>query len=164
MFETSGITDAMDKSTWQKFALSFAAGCLVTILIYNMLLIPSAKRAAAESAEKAAQLKLSAELAKNPVGVQLEARRSRCRLQPKSATSVEPSLIAKRSSTTTASSSTPAKSGSSPSMWNRSRSGTTLSVTHTTTRRPSARLSTSILSGNSQHERGYQCRIRGLSA
>ena len=40
----------------------------------------------------------------------------------------------------------------------------TLSVTHTTTRRPSARLSASILSGNSQHERGYQCRIRGLSA
>jgi len=37
-----------------------------------MLLIPSAKRAAAESAEKAAKQKLSAELAKNPVQAQLE--------------------------------------------------------------------------------------------
>ena len=70
MFETSGTTDVLEKSPWQKYVLWFAAGCLVTILIFYMLLIPSAKRAAAESAEKAAQQKLSAELAKNPVQAQ----------------------------------------------------------------------------------------------
>jgi hypothetical protein len=72
MFETSGTTDVREKSPWQKYVLSFAAGCFVTILIFYMLLIPGAKRAAAESAEKAAQQKFSAELAKNPVEAQLE--------------------------------------------------------------------------------------------
>ncbi|HKN73492.1 MAG TPA: hypothetical protein VJX30_20835 [Terriglobales bacterium] len=72
MFETSGTTDVMEKSPWQKCVLWFAAGCFVTILILYMLVIPSAKRAAAESAEKAAKQKLSAELAKNPVQAQLE--------------------------------------------------------------------------------------------
>jgi len=72
MFETSGITDVLEKSLWQKYVLWFAAGCLVTILIFYMLLIPGVKRAAAESAERAAQQKFSAELTKNPVEVQLE--------------------------------------------------------------------------------------------
>jgi hypothetical protein len=72
MFETSGTTDVMEKSPWQKNLLWFAAGCFVTILIFYMFLIPSAKRAAAGSAEKAAQQKFSAELAKNPVEAQLQ--------------------------------------------------------------------------------------------
>jgi hypothetical protein len=72
MFETSGTTDVLEKSPWQKYVLWFAAGCFVTILIFYMLLIPGAKRAAAESAGKAAQQKFSAELAKNPVEAQLE--------------------------------------------------------------------------------------------
>jgi hypothetical protein len=76
MFETSGITDLMEKSSWQKYVLWFAAGCFVTILIFYMLLIPGAKRAAAESAEKAALQKFSAELAKNPVEVQLESTKA----------------------------------------------------------------------------------------
>jgi len=71
MFETGGTTDVLEKSPWQKYALRFVAGCLVTILIFCMLLIPSAKRAAAESVEKAAQQKFSVELAKNPVVAQL---------------------------------------------------------------------------------------------
>ena len=72
MFETSGTTDVLEKSPWQKHVLWFAAGCFVTMLIFYMLLIPAAKRAAAESAEKAVQQKFSAELAKNPVEAQLE--------------------------------------------------------------------------------------------
>jgi hypothetical protein len=72
MFETSGTTDVMEKGPWQKYLLWFAAGCLVTTLIFYMLLIPSVKRAAAESAEKTAQRKFTAELAKNPVAAQLE--------------------------------------------------------------------------------------------
>jgi len=76
MFETSGITDVMEKSPWQKYALWFAAGCIVTILIFYMLLIPSAKRAAAESAETTAQQNFSAELAKNPVDAQLESTKA----------------------------------------------------------------------------------------
>jgi len=76
MFETSGITDLMEKSSWQKYVLWFAAGCFITILIFYMLLIPGAKRAAAESAEKAALQKFSAELAKNPVEVQLESTKA----------------------------------------------------------------------------------------
>ena len=72
MFETSGITDVLEKSPWQKYVLWFAAGCFVTILIFYMFLIPGAKRAAAESAEKAVQKKFSAELRKNPVEAQLE--------------------------------------------------------------------------------------------
>jgi len=76
MFETSGITDVMEKSPWQKYALWFAAGCFVTILIFYMVLIPGAERTAAESAEKAAQQKFSAELAKNPVAVQLESTKA----------------------------------------------------------------------------------------
>ena len=76
MFETSGTTDVMEKSPWQKYVLCFAAGCFVTILIFYMLVIPAAKRAAAESAEKAAQQKFSAELAKNPVEAQLESAKA----------------------------------------------------------------------------------------
>lgn len=76
MFETSGITDLMEKSSWQKYVLWFAAGCFVTILVFYMLLIPGAKRAAAESAEKAALQKFSAELAKSPVRVQLESMKA----------------------------------------------------------------------------------------
>jgi len=76
MFEASGITDVMEKSPWQKYALWFAAGCFVTILIFYMVLIPGAERTAAESAEKAAQQKFSAELAKNPVAVQLESTKA----------------------------------------------------------------------------------------
>jgi len=72
MFETSGTTDVMEKSPWQKYVLWFVAGCVVTIGIFYTLLIPSAKRAAAASAEKVAQQKFSAELAKNPVEAQLE--------------------------------------------------------------------------------------------
>jgi hypothetical protein len=71
MFETSGTTDVMEKSPWQKYALWFAAGCIVTILIFYMFLIPGAKRAAAESAENAARQKFSLELAMNPVETQL---------------------------------------------------------------------------------------------
>jgi hypothetical protein len=41
-----------------------------------MVLIPGAERTAAESAEKAAQQKFSAELAKNPVAVQLESTKA----------------------------------------------------------------------------------------
>jgi hypothetical protein len=85
MFETGGTTDVLEKSPWQKYALRFVAGCLVTILIFCMLLIPSAKRAAAESVEKAAQQKFSVELAKNPmVASNWGARRPHCRLKPKS--------------------------------------------------------------------------------
>ena len=76
MFETTGITDVMEKSPWRKYVLWFAAGCLVTILIFYLLLIPDAKSAAAESAEKAEQQKFSAELAKNPVEVQLESTKA----------------------------------------------------------------------------------------
>jgi hypothetical protein len=72
MFETSGITDVMEKSPWRKYALWFAAGCIVTILIFYLFLIPGAKRAAAESAEKAAQQNFAAELAKNPLEAQLD--------------------------------------------------------------------------------------------
>jgi len=72
MFETSGTTDVMEKSQWHKYVVWFAAGCFVSILIFWMLVIPSAKRAAAQSAEKAAQQKFSAELAKNPLESQLE--------------------------------------------------------------------------------------------
>lgn len=71
MFETSGTNDVMEKTFWQKYVLVFAAGSFVTGLIFNVLLIPGARRAATESAEKAAQQKFSAELAQNPVGVQL---------------------------------------------------------------------------------------------
>jgi hypothetical protein len=76
MFETSGTTDVMEKSSWQKYVLWFAAGCVVTILIFYMFLIPMAKHAAAASAEKAAQEKFSAELAKNPVEAQLESTKA----------------------------------------------------------------------------------------
>jgi len=72
MFETSGITDVMERSPWQRYALWFAAGCLVTIGIFSVFVLPYAKRTAAESAEKAAQQKFSAELAKNPLEAQLE--------------------------------------------------------------------------------------------
>jgi len=72
MFETSGTVDVMEKSPWQKYVLFFAAGCVVTILIFHLLLVPVAKRAAANSAEKAAQQRFSAELEKNPLDAQLQ--------------------------------------------------------------------------------------------
>ena len=72
MFETSGTTDVLEKSQWHKYTLWFAAGCLVTSLMIYMLVIPTVRR----SAEKAAQQKFSAELAKNPVEGQLESTKA----------------------------------------------------------------------------------------
>ena len=71
MFETGGSRDAMEKVLWQKYVLCFAAGSFVTMLIFNLFLMPSAKRAAAESAEKEAQQKFSADLARNPLEARL---------------------------------------------------------------------------------------------
>ena len=76
MFETSGITDVMERAPWQRYALWFAAGCFVTILIFYVFVLPYAKRNAAESAEKAAQQKFSAELGKNPLEAQLESAKA----------------------------------------------------------------------------------------
>jgi hypothetical protein len=76
MFETSGTTDVMEKSSWKKYFLCFATGCFVTILIVYIFLIPIVKRAAAESAEKTAQQKFSAELARNPIEAQLESTKA----------------------------------------------------------------------------------------
>ncbi|MGO9865263.1 MAG: hypothetical protein ACLPLR_16770 [Terriglobales bacterium] len=71
MFETSGTTDVMEKGPWRDYMLWFAAGCLVTVLIFYIFVIPIAKRGAAESAEKAAKQKFSLELAMNPLDAQL---------------------------------------------------------------------------------------------
>jgi hypothetical protein len=76
MFETSGTTDVIEKGPWQKYLFWFAAGCLVATLIFFMFLMPSAQRAAAASAERAAQQKFAAELAKNPVEAQLESTKA----------------------------------------------------------------------------------------
>jgi len=76
MFETSGTTDFIEKSPWHKNVIWFVAGCFVTVLFFYMFLIPSARRAAAESAEKKAQQKFAAELAKNPVEAQLESTKT----------------------------------------------------------------------------------------
>jgi hypothetical protein len=73
MFETS---DLMEKTQWQKYALCFAAGCLLTTLISYVFVTPVVKRAAARSAEKAALLKFNAELEKNPVQAQLESTKA----------------------------------------------------------------------------------------
>jgi len=72
MFETSETTDVLEQSPWPKYALWFAAGCLVTTLIFGLFVIPPVRRAAAESARRAAQQKFSAELAKNPLEAQLQ--------------------------------------------------------------------------------------------
>jgi len=69
MFETN---DVMEKTQWQKYALSFAAGCLITILVSYVFVTPVVKRVAARSAEKAALQKFNAELEKNPLQTQLE--------------------------------------------------------------------------------------------
>jgi len=71
MFETSDTTEVIESTPWLKYLLSFVAGAFLTILIFNVLIIPSAKRAAARSAERAAQQKFTAELAKNPLEAQL---------------------------------------------------------------------------------------------
>jgi len=71
MLEDGETGDVLEKSPWQIYVLWFAAGCVMTSLMFYMFLLPSAKRAAARSAEKAAQQKFSAELAKNPVEAQL---------------------------------------------------------------------------------------------
>jgi hypothetical protein len=72
MFETSGTVDVIEKSYGYKFVLWFVAGCVVTALIFTSFVMPHAKRAVVASAEKAAQQKFSAELAKNPLDAQLE--------------------------------------------------------------------------------------------
>jgi hypothetical protein len=73
MFETN---DLMEKSQWQKYALCFAAGCLVTTLISYVFVTPVVKRVAARSAEKSALQKFNAELEKNPVQAQLESTKA----------------------------------------------------------------------------------------
>ena len=71
MFETSGTTDVLEKSTWQKYALWFAAGCFITALAFYAFVIPAVKRASGRSAQRAAQQKFTAELAMNPLQSQL---------------------------------------------------------------------------------------------
>jgi hypothetical protein len=75
MFETHETTDetsdGMEKRLWQGYVLAFAVGCFVTFLIFYWFVLPSARRAAADSAEKATQQKFLADLAKNPLGAQL---------------------------------------------------------------------------------------------
>jgi hypothetical protein len=71
LFETSEGSDVMEKTLWQAYVLAFAVGCFVTFLFFYFFLIPGAKHAAAEAADKAAQQKFSADLARNPVAVQL---------------------------------------------------------------------------------------------
>jgi hypothetical protein len=73
MFQTDDTTN-MENGAWQKYLLVFAAGSFVTGLIFNTFLIPTAKRVAAESAEKAAQQKFSADRARNPVEIQLSTK------------------------------------------------------------------------------------------
>jgi len=70
MFE-SNETDVIEKPLWQGYVLAFAIGCFITFLMFYGLVLPGAKRAAAESADKAAQQKFSDDLAKNPLGAQL---------------------------------------------------------------------------------------------
>ena len=67
MFETSGTTDLMEKSLWQAYVLAFAVGCFVTFLVFYFFVVPNAKQAA----EKAAQQRFSADLARNPLDAQL---------------------------------------------------------------------------------------------
>jgi hypothetical protein len=76
MFEPGETADVLEKSLWQKYALSFAVGCIVTTLIFGLFVIPAVKHAAAESARKAAQQRFSAELAKNPLEAQLESTKA----------------------------------------------------------------------------------------
>jgi len=76
MFETSGTNDVMEKSGWQKYVLSFAAGCFATTVIFGLFVIPAVKRAAVKSGERVAQQKFTAELAKNPVEAQLESTKA----------------------------------------------------------------------------------------
>lgn len=76
MFETSGTIDVMEKSPLPKYVLAFAAGCLATILIFYMFLIPAATRTAAASAEKATRQKFSDELAANPLDAQLQSTKA----------------------------------------------------------------------------------------
>jgi hypothetical protein len=72
MFETSETTEeVIEKSPWQAYVLAFAIGCFVTFLVFYFVLIPGARRSAAASAEKAAQQRFAAELAKNPLEAQL---------------------------------------------------------------------------------------------
>lgn len=76
MFDTSETTEGMEESAWRKNLLWFAAGCVVTILISYLFVIPAAKRAAADAAAKSAQQKFSAELEKNPLSAQLESTKA----------------------------------------------------------------------------------------
>lgn len=76
MFETSESTDVLEPSPWPKYALWFAAGCLVATLIFGLFVVPSVRHAVAESARKAAQQKFSAELAKNPLDAQLDSTKA----------------------------------------------------------------------------------------
>ncbi len=71
MFENGETSDVMEKTLWQAYVLAFAIGCFVTFLFFYFFLIPSAKRDAAASAEKAVQQRFSAELARNPLAAQL---------------------------------------------------------------------------------------------
>ncbi len=71
MFETSETDEVLEKTLWQKYVLFFAAGCFITGLMFAVYVVPAAKRAAAHSAEQAAQRKFSAELSQNPLDAQL---------------------------------------------------------------------------------------------
>ena len=67
MFEIKGDAYVLEKSLWQAYVLAFAVGCFVTFLVFYFFVVPNAKQAA----EKAAQQKFSADLARNPLDAQL---------------------------------------------------------------------------------------------
>ena len=79
MFKTGDTPDLLEKSLWQAYVLAFAVGCFATFLAFYFLVMPNARRAAAESAEKAVQQRFAADLAQNPVATQLA--RTRAALQ-----------------------------------------------------------------------------------
>jgi hypothetical protein len=71
MFESTDSTNVLEKKLWQAYVLAFAVGCFVTFLVFYLFVLPNTRRDAAESAEKAAQQRITADLAQNPLGAQL---------------------------------------------------------------------------------------------
>ena len=69
MFEDTEVGENMGKSSaWRMELVSFVAGMAVAIVLAYLVLIPSAKRAAARAGEQAAQQRFAAE----PMAVELQ--------------------------------------------------------------------------------------------
>ena len=76
MFEISEVGDTIEKSSWWKSVIWFVAGYTASAAVFYIFVVPNAKSVAAGAAQQATLRSFAADLARNPVQVQLQSAKA----------------------------------------------------------------------------------------